>query len=473
MSREFDLVVLGGGIGGYTAAIRAAQLGMSVALVEKEKLGGTCLHKGCIPTKAMLRSAEVYATIQESEKYGVRSRDVQLDFELVTKRKEEIIEQLHKGVTYLMNKGKIEIYKGLGRVMGPSIFSPQAGAVRIESADGDQEIIVPRFLLIATGSRPQILPGLAVDGTHIMTSDEALNMDNLPKSLLIVGGGVIGVEWASMMSDFGVEVTLIEYADRILPGEDEEISRELSRLLRKRKVKVVTKAKLLTERVAVQENQVTIEADINGKQESFTADRLLLAVGRVANVDNLGLEATEIQVNSGKIEVNGTYQTSEPHIYAVGDVIGGMQLAHVAAHEGILAVEHMNGLKKDQLDPLKVPRCTYSRPEVASIGLSEKQAKEQGFQMKIGKFSFKSLGKALVHGENDGFIKIIMDEKTEDVLGIHMIGPHVTELISQGALARVLDATPWEISQAIQPHPSLGEAFGEAALSIEGLAINA
>ncbi|QDX93674.1 dihydrolipoyl dehydrogenase [Brevibacillus laterosporus] len=472
MSQEFDLVVLGGGIGGYVAAIRATQLGMSVAIVEKDKMGGTCLHRGCIPSKALLRSAEVFATIKESEKYGVRTGSVELDFGLVQQRKRSITDQLHKGVEYLMNKGKIKIYQGFGRVMGPSIFSPQAGAVRIETADGEQEIIVPRFLLIATGSRPRLLPGLNIDGIHIMTSDEALEMEQLPASMIIVGGGVIGIEWASLLSDFGVDVTVIEYGDRILPTEDADISKELTRILKKRKVKIVTNAKVMSESAHTAEGQVSVQAEVNGGMQTFTAEKMLLSVGRQANVENLGIEATEINVEKGQIVVNATYQTAEPHIYAVGDVIGGIQLAHVAAHEGILAVEHMNNHLIEPLDPTKVSKCTYSRPEVASVGLSETEAKQQGYSVKTGKFSFKSLGKALVFGENDGFVKLVVDEKTNDVLGVHMIGPHVTEMISEGALARVLDATPWEIAHTIHPHPTLSEAFAEAALDVEGLAIH-
>ncbi|MCR8985179.1 dihydrolipoyl dehydrogenase [Brevibacillus laterosporus] len=472
MSQEFDLVVLGGGIGGYVAAIRATQLGMSVAIVEKDKMGGTCLHRGCIPSKALLRSAEVFATIKESEKYGVRTGNVELDFGLVQQRKRSITEQLHKGVEYLMSKGKIKIYQGFGRVMGPSIFSPQAGAVRIETTDGEQEIIVPRFLLIATGSRPRVLPGLNIDGIHIMTSDEALEMEQLPASMIIVGGGVIGIEWASLLSDFGVDVTVIEYGDRILPTEDADISKELTRILKKRKVKIVANAKVMSESAQVAEGQVSVQAEVKGEIQTFVAEKMLLSVGRQSNVDNLGIEATEIKVDQGHIAVNSTYQTAEPHIYAVGDVIGGIQLAHVAAHEGILAVEHMNNRPVETLDPAKVAKCTYSRPEVASVGLSEAEAKQQGYRVKTGKFSFKSLGKALVFGENDGFVKLVVDEQTNDVLGVHMIGPHVTEMISEGALARVLDATPWEIAHTIHPHPTLSEAFAEAALDVDNLAIH-
>jgi dihydrolipoamide dehydrogenase len=472
MSQEFDLVVLGGGTGGYVAAIRASQLGMKVAIVEKEKLGGTCLHRGCIPSKALLRSAEVYATLKESDKYGISADSVGYDFRKVQSRKQGIVDQLHKGVQYLMKKGNIAVFEGIGRVMGPSIFSPQAGAVRVEKPNGDQEMLVPRFLLIATGSRPRTLPGLTIDGTAVVTSDEALQWEELPSSVTIVGGGVIGIEWASMLNDFGVEVTVVEYADRILPLEDEEISKEMTRLLKKRKVNIVTGAKVLPETLEKADGRVSIQAETASGVQTFAAEKLLVSVGRQANVENIGLEATEIKVERGVIVVNEHFQTAEPHIYAIGDVIGGLQLAHVASHEGILAVEHMAGLNPEPLDYSKVPKCTYSRPEVANVGLTEAEARRQGYDVKVGKFSFKPLGKALVHGENDGFVKVVADAKTNDLLGVHMIGPHVTDMISEAGLARVLDAAPWEIGHAIHPHPTLSEALMEAALAVDGKAIH-
>ncbi|KKX56881.1 MULTISPECIES: dihydrolipoyl dehydrogenase [Brevibacillus] len=472
MSQEYDLVVLGGGTGGYVAAIRASQLGMKVAVVEKGKMGGTCLHRGCIPSKALLRSAEVFATLKEGDKYGVTAEKIGLDFARVQARKEGIVEQLHKGIQYLMKKGNITVIEGFGRVMGPSIFSPQAGAVRIETPSGEQEMLVPRFLLLATGSRPRTLPGLTIDGKQVVTSDEALQWEQLPSSVVIVGGGVIGIEWASMLNDFGVEVTVVEYADRILPTEDEEISKEMARLLKKRKINIVTGARVLPESLETSEGKVAIQAETAGGVQSFSAEKLLVSVGRQANVENIGLEATEIRVENGFISVNEYFQTAESHIYAIGDVIGGLQLAHVASHEGILAVEHMAGLAVEPLDYTKVPKCTYGRPEVANVGLTEAEARSQGFDVKVGKFSFKPLGKALVHGENDGFVKIIADAKTNDLLGVHMIGPHVTDMISEAGLARVLDATPWEIGHTIHPHPTLSEAIMEAALAVDGKAIH-
>lgn len=472
MSNEYDVVVLGGGTGGYVAAIRASQLGMRVAVVEKDKLGGTCLHRGCIPSKALLRSAEVYHTLKNGAQYGVEAGDIGINFLRMQERKREIVSQLHKGVQHLMKQGKIDVYEGIGRIMGPSIFSPQAGAITVEYKNGESEILVPKFVLIATGSRPRTLPGLTIDKETVITSDEALELTQLPKSVLIIGGGVIGIEWASLFNDLGVEVEIVEYAKRILPLEDEEISKEMARLLKKRKIKVHTGTKILPETLVYGEGAAIIKAEQNGKEIECRAERILVSVGRQANIEDIGLNNVEADVENGAIKVNEMFQTKEAHIYAIGDVIGGLQLAHVASHEGIVAVEHMAGQHPHPIDYTMVPKCTYSRPEVANVGLTEAEAKAQGYSVKTGKFNFRAIGKALVYGEYDGFVKIVVDEKTDDVLGVHMIGPHVTDLIAEGALARVLDATPWEIAHTIHPHPTLAEIMGEAALAVDGKAIH-
>lgn len=471
MAQEYDLVILGGGTGGYVAAIRASQLGLKTALVEKGKLGGTCLHNGCIPSKALLRSAEVYATAKRSEEFGVMTSDVTVNFSKVQERKGKIVETLHKGVQHLMKQGKIDVYEGLGRILGPSIFSPMPGTISVEMNNGEEnEMLIPKNVIVATGSRPRTLPGLEIGG-HVMTSDEALKMGEIPSSIIIVGGGVIGIEWASMLSDFGAEVTVIEYADRIIPTEDKEISKEMQRLMKKKGVKIVTNAKVLPETLVQGEN-VAISAEVKGEQKQFTAEKLLVSVGRQANTEGIGLENTEIQVEKGAISVNEYYQTKESHIYAIGDVIGGLQLAHVASHEGITAVEHIAGENPSPLDYNLISKCIYSAPEAASVGYTEEEAKEKGFKVKTGKFSFRAIGKALVFGESDGFVKIVADEETDDILGVHMIGPHVTDMISEAGLAKVLDATPWEIAHTIHPHPTLSEAIGEAALAVEGKAIH-
>lgn len=473
MAQEYDLVILGGGTGGYVAAIRASQLGLKTAIVEKGKLGGTCLHKGCIPSKALLRSAEVYATAKHSDDFGVKINGVELDFNKVQSRKEGIVEQLYKGVQHLMKQGKIDVFEGLGRILGPSIFSPMPGTISVEMNNGEEnEMLIPKNVIVATGSRPRSLPGLDIDGEAVLSSDEALTLEELPKSIIIVGGGVIGIEWASMLSDFDVEVTVLEYADKIVPTEDQEISKEMQRLMKKKGIKIVTGAKVLPETLEKGSGNVSIKAEHKGEEKTFTADKILVSVGRQGNVEGIGLENTDIKVEKGVIEVNEYFQTKESHIYAIGDVIGGLQLAHVASHEGISAVEHMANEKPHPIDYSLISKCIYSNPEIASVGITEQEAKDKGFNLKIGKFSFRAIGKALVYGESDGFVKIIADKDTDDILGVHMIGPHVTDMISEAGLAKVLDATPWEVAHTIHPHPSLSEAIGEAALAVDGKAIH-
>lgn len=467
-----DVAILGGGTGGYVAAIRAAQLGKQVVIIEKDKLGGTCLHRGCIPSKALLRSAEVYAEIQESEAYGIETAGATLVFPKVQARKDAIVEQLHQGVQYLMKKNKIQVVHANGRVIGPSIFSPQSGAVAVEFEDGEMDTVVPTNLIIATGSRPRVLPGLEPDGRYIMSSDEALRMDELPASLIIVGGGVIGLEWASMLNDFGVEVTVVEATAHVLPAEDEDVAKEMQRLLGKRGVRFLTGASVLTETYSVEKDGIQIDVKLGDeKQETLRADKMLVSVGRQANVENIGLENTDIKLDRGFIAVNNHLQTGEGHIYAIGDVIGGLQLAHAASHEGILAVNHLAGETVHAVESHRIPRCVYTRPEAASIGFTEREAKERGYEVKTGKFPFQAIGKSLVHGSRDGFVKVIADAKTNDILGVHMIGTHVTELIAEASLAQMLDATPWEVGQTIHPHPSLSEIMGEAMLAVDGKAI--
>ncbi|MDM5302401.1 dihydrolipoyl dehydrogenase [Bacillus inaquosorum] len=473
MATEYDVVILGGGTGGYVAAIRAAQLGLKTAVVEKEKLGGTCLHKGCIPSKALLRSAEVYRTAREADQFGVETAGVSLNFEKVQQRKQAVVDKLAAGVNHLMKKGKIDVFNGYGRILGPSIFSPLPGTISVERGNGEEnDMLIPKQVIIATGSRPRMLPGLEADGKSVLTSDEALQMEELPKSIIIVGGGVIGIEWASMLHDFGVEVAVIEYADRILPTEDQDISKEMESLLKKKGIQFVTGAKVLPDTMTKTAGDISIQAEKDGETVTYSAEKMLVSIGRQANIEGIGIENTDIVTENGFISVNESCQTKESHIYAIGDVIGGLQLAHVASHEGIIAVEHIAGLNPHPLDPMLVPKCIYSSPEAASVGLTEEEAKANGHNVKIGKFPFMAIGKALVYGESDGFVKIVADRDTDDILGVHMIGPHVTDMISEAGLAKVLDATPWEVGQTIHPHPTLSEAIGEAALAADGKAIH-
>ncbi|MCM3569824.1 dihydrolipoyl dehydrogenase [Neobacillus mesonae] len=466
MTKEYDIVIIGGGPGGYVAAIRASQLGLKTAVVEKGKIGGTCLHAGCIPTKTLLRSAELYAQTKNAAQYGVIAPEVGLDFSKVQARKEEIKDRLYKGIQYLIQKGKIDVYDGKGSIL-------ESKDVLVEMNNDEGEVIVsPRNIIIATGSRPRTFQGLEVDERYVMTSDEALEMEKLPNSIIIVGGGVIGIEWASMLVDFGIQVTVIEYAERILPTEDKDVSKEVQRLLKKKGVKIVTGAKVLPQTLEKGDG-VSIRAEHKGKETSFFADKLLVSVGRLPNTEGIGLEKTTVEMNGIFIKTNEFYQTKEPNIYAIGDVIGGLQLAHVASHEGIIAVEHIAGENPKVLDPTLVPKCVYCHPEAASVGLTEDEAIEKGFQIKIGKFSFRAIGKALVFGESDGFVKLVVEEGTNKLLGAHMVGPHVTDMITEAGLARVLNATAMDIAQTIHPHPTLTEAIAEAALAADSKAIHA
>jgi len=473
MAIQADVAVLGGGPGGYTAAIRAAQLGRKVVIIEQDRIGGVCLNRGCIPSKSLLRSAEVFHTVKEAARYGVAVRgEPELRYGAVLERKRAAVEQLHRGLQSLLKKHNIEIIHGRGRIIGPSIFSPRSGSVAVELSGGEMETVVPSQLIIATGSRPRELPGVKFDGFRVLSSDDALEMETLPKALLIVGGGVIGIEWASMMNDFGVDVTLVEAASRLLPGEDADVSSEMERLLRRRGVRVLTSAKLLADTFAPEDGGVAVKVETGEGTALLNAERMLVAIGRTANVEGIGLEATDVTVRDGFIAVNASYQTAEPHIYAVGDVIGGVQLAHAAAREGVIAAEHIAGLKPEPIQPHRIPRCVYSRPEVASIGWTESQAMSRGHDVKTSRLPFRASGKAIVSGDTDGFVKVIADRKTGDILGVHMVGPHVTELLSEAGLADLLNASVWEVGQLIRPHPSLSEMFGEAMLAIDGVSLS-
>ncbi|GGN95401.1 dihydrolipoyl dehydrogenase [Saccharibacillus kuerlensis] len=472
MTITCDVAVLGGGTGGYVAAIKAAQLGKEVIVVERSKLGGTCLHRGCIPTKVLLRSADIYSLLQNAEAYGIESDGSRLVFPKVQERKQAVVNKLHEGVQYLMRKNKIRVIEGNGRIIGPSIFSPRSGAVAVELADGEMETIVPNNLIIATGSRPRVIPGLEPDGKLILSSDEAVDLEKLPDSIVIVGGGVVGVEWASMFCDFGVKVTLVELSEQILPGEDEEVARELARLLSKRGITIMTGVELKPDTYAPREDGLSILAVYKGEELQLEAAQMFVSIGRAANVEGIGLENTDIQVVDGTIAVNDNFQTGESHIYAIGDCIGGLQLAHAASHEGIAAVQHLAGQGSHGYNSNFVPRCVYTHPQVGSVGMTEKRARELGRSVKSAKVPFSAISKALVEGHTDGFAKVVVDTETNDLVGVQIIGPHATELIAEAALAAVLDATPWEVGSAVHAHPTLAEVLGEAMLAIDGNAIH-
>ncbi|SER15507.1 dihydrolipoamide dehydrogenase [Gracilibacillus ureilyticus] len=469
MAIEYDVVILGGGTGGYVAAVRAAQNGLKTAIVEKEKLGGTCLHKGCIPTKALLKSSEVYKTIRNAEYFGIDVEEPVFNLEKVMERKEKIVDNLFKGVKGLVSSADIDIYDGFGRILGPSIFSPMAGSISVEYDDGrENTLLVPKNVILATGSSPRMLPGIPVDGEYVITSDNALNMKKLPSSIIIVGAGVIGIEWASFYRSVGVEVTLIEAGEQILPGFDQDIAKEMSKYLTRNGVKLHTNTSINSESFLI-DNGIKVTAF---DDSTFNADQLLVAIGRKANISNIGIENTDIQITNDFIHVNQYCQSKESHIYAIGDVNGGKQLAHAATYEANVAVSHITGNSPSLLNETDIPSCVYGEMEIASVGLTEEEARNQFGQVKINRTSMKAIGKAHVNGSTDGFAKIIIDEKTDDIIGFHLIGKGVTELIGQVSLAKYFDGSGLELSESINPHPSLSEVISEAALAAEGRKIH-
>lgn len=471
MAKEYDLVVLGGGTGGYVGAIRAAQLGMTVAIVEMNKLGGTCLHKGCIPSKALLKSAEMYRLIQEADKYGIITEQPKINFSQMQLRKDDVVNQLHQGIQLLMKKNNIDVYEGKGTILGASIFSPIPGTISVDHQNGKENtMLIPKNVLIATGSTPRHLKDSPCDGQYILHSDHILQLEELPQSMTIIGGGVIGIEWASLLTDLGVEVTVIEFASDILMAEDKEVRQLLKKSLSKRHVTFYTDAAV--EKIEKNDDDVTVIFTHKEKECSVTSTKALVSVGRLPNINSLGLTNTSIEVENETIKTNEFYQTEESHIYAIGDCIGGLQLAHVASQEAIIAVEHMNQQNPEPLNNESIPSCIYAYPEASKIGLTEEQAIEQGYAISVGKFPYQGIGKSHVNGDVQGFCKIIVDEKTDDIIGIHIAGESATELINEASLAKYVDASGWELSQTIHAHPSLSEVFAEAALAAKNIQIH-
>jgi len=458
---QFDVCFLGGGSGGYVGAIRAAQLGLRAAVVEREKLGGTCLHRGCIPTKAFLHSAELLHAFRRAADFGVVSDNPRPDYAQILKRKAQVVNQLHRGVEALMKKNKITVFLGAGRLRS---------ATEVEVGD---RVVRTRDLVIATGSRPRSLKGLTIDGDRIMSSDHAVELAELPRSIIIVGAGAVGVEFACVYNGLGCAVSLVEYLPRLLPLEDEDVGAELEKILTRRGIKVLTGVQVQGEQVVARDGGVQVPvARKDGQTETLQGDRVLVAVGREGIVDDWGIEKLDIEPKQGAIPVEGPQRTSQPHVYAIGDVAGGFQLAHKAYHEGTTAAEAIAGRDPKPLDPLRIPRATYSFPQVASLGLSEREAREQGIKVKVGKFPLRGNAKSVILGETEGFAKIIASAETGDVMGVFLLGPHATEQIAEPALARLLESTPWEIGLTVHPHPTVSESVGEAALAVDGVALH-
>ncbi|MBX6369590.1 MAG: dihydrolipoyl dehydrogenase [Rhodospirillales bacterium] len=453
---SFDIVVVGGGPGGYVAAIRAAQLGMKTAVVEREHLGGICLNWGCIPTKALLRTSEINHLLHSLDQYGFSAKEVSFDLAKVVKRSRQVAAQLNAGVKGLLKKNKVTVFDGHGRLAGKAkVAVTKDGKSVADLAAG--------HIVLATGARARTLPGIEPDGKLIWTYKEAMIPESMPKSLIVVGSGAIGVEFASFYRDMGAEVTIVEVMDRILPVEDEEISAFARKSFERQGMKIMTSATV----TAVQKNSGSVTAMVkaNGKETRLSADRIILAVGIVGNVENIGLEGTKVRVEKSHVVTDPYLRTDEPGVYAIGDLVGPPWLAHKASHEGVVCVEKIAGLNDvHPIDTKNIPGCTYCRPQIASVGLTEAQAKANGREIRVGRFPYIGNGKAIALGEPEGLVKTVFDAKTGELLGAHMIGAEVTELIQGYTIAKTLETTEAELIHTIFPHPTLSEMMHESVL---------
>ena len=474
-SNDFDLVVLGAGTGGYTAAFRAGQLGLKVALVDEDKIGGTCLHRGCIPTKALLESAAFADRLRHAKDFGLTlPGEAAIDYAQMAARRDQVVKRMWTGLKTLVTKNKVTWIDGRGRLDGPQKVRVAQPGEDGTPGKGGERILQATDVILATGSRVKSLPGLEPDGQKIVTSDDILRMTSLPKDIVIVGAGAVGVEFASMFHDVGVKVTLLEYAPQIVPLEDSEVSKVVLRSFEKRGMTVMTNARFDPGAVSKEKDGVCLMVGPEGKEpEELRAEMMLVATGRAANIEDIGLETTKVETDKGVIKVNGRMRTKEPHVYAIGDIIGGLWLAHTAAHEGLIAAHVIAGdADVHEMDYAKQPRATYCRPEVASIGLTEEQVKAAGTPYKVGKVPFQAIAKAIIGGEYEGFAKVITNTENQDTLGVHIVGPHATDLIAEASLAFELDATAWEIGGSTHAHPTLSEVIGEAAMAVDGRSIN-
>ena len=460
---KYDIIVLGSGPGGYVTAIRASQLGFKVAVIEKENLGGICLNWGCIPTKALLKSAQVFDYLKHASDYGLTVKEFDKDFSAVVKRSRDVAEGMSKGVQFLMKKNKIDVIDGFGKVK-------PGKKVDVTAADGKVTEYTADHIIIATGARSRELPNLPQDGKKVIGYRQAMTLAEQPKKMIVVGSGAIGVEFAHFYNAMGTEVTIVEFMPNVVPVEDEDISKQFERSLKKAGINVMTNSSV--ERIDTTGNGVKAFVKTAKGEEVLEADILLSAVGIKTNIENIGLEETGIATDRDKILVNAYYQTNVPGYYAIGDVTPGQALAHVASAEGILCVEKIAGLHVEVLDYGNIPGCTYATPEIASVGMTEKQAKEKGYEIKVGKFPFSASGKAKAAGTPDGFVKVIFDAKYGEWLGCHMIGAGVTDMIAEAVVARKLETTGHEILKAVHPHPTMSEAVMEAVAEAYGEVIH-
>ena len=453
---DYDIVVVGGGPGGYVSAIRAAQLKHKVAIVESNDLGGVCLNWGCIPTKALLTNAKVYDYIKNAKKYGINIPSYEVDWKKVIKRSRDVSKRLSKGIEYLMKKNQISYIPHKGKLLDNNTIILN-----------NRKKITAKHIIIATGGSAKQIPSFKTDGKVIISSKEAMVLEEIPKNLTIIGAGAIGVEFAHLYNAFGSNVTLIEGLDRIVPNEDEDVSKELTKIFTKRKINILTSSKVN----GVRKSKGYATVDVDG-HKPIKADKVLVAIGVTGNVSDLGLETLGIKTNNGFISVNEFMQTNIDNIYAIGDVCGPPLLAHVASYEGVLASEHISDHKVDGMRYDNIPACTYCDPEIASVGLTEAEANQQGYKIKVGKFPFSALGKALADGNRDGFVKIIYDDKYGELLGCHIIGKNATNIITEIAIARNLETTYHEVLKTVHPHPTLSEAIQEATAEALGEAIH-
>jgi dihydrolipoamide dehydrogenase len=461
---SFDLIVLGGGPGGYVAAIRAAQLGMKAAVVEREHLGGICLNWGCIPTKALLRSSEINHLLHHLPEYGFAPVEAKFDLDKVVKRSRAVAKQLSSGVAHLLRKNKVTVFDGAGKLAGK-------GKLTVSKDGKEIATLSAKHIILATGARARQLPGIEADGKLIWTYKEAMVPTSFPKSLLVIGSGAIGIEFASFYLNMGAQVTVVEVLPRILPVEDEEISAFAHKAFEKQGMKILTG--VAVKGVKKGSDNVTVTVESGGKSQEITVDRVISAVGIVGNVENIGLEGTGVKVDRTHVVIDEYCQTGEPGVYAIGDLAGPPWLAHKASHEGVLCVEHIAGLNDvHPMDVLNIPGCTYCRPQVASVGLTEAKAKEAGHEVKVGRFPFIGNGKAIAMGEPEGMVKTVFDAKTGELLGAHMVGAEVTEMIQGYTIARTLETTETELMHTVFPHPTISETMHEAVLDAYKRAIH-